>query len=87
MPHDHRRDSIDKLDPQHLKRIAVESNARKRNCGSLSPFCIRCALLSEIKVLRLQQSKSHTSELQELAMPLTCRSLVSGSLFEICLNS
>ena len=87
MLHVHRRDRIDKLNPQHLKRIAVESDARKLNFGSLSPFCIRCALSSEIKVLRLQQSKSHTSELRELAMLSTCRTLVSGSLFEIYFSS
>ena len=88
MLHVHRRDSIDKVNPQYyLEKIAVESDARKLNVGSISPFCIRCALSSEIKVVRPQQSKSHTSEPRELAMLSTCRSLVSGSVFEIYLNS
>ena len=49
-------------------------------------FGIRSALPSEMKVLRLQQSKSRTSEPRELAMLSTGRSLVSGSLFAIYLD-
>ena len=67
--------------------LAVDSDARKLNFGSLSPFGIRSAFSSEMKVLRLQRSKSHTSELRELVMLSTCRSLVAASLFEIYLDS
>ena len=48
---------------------------------------MRSPLSSEMNVLRLQQSKSRTSEPRELAMLSTCRSLVSGSLFAIYLDA
>ena len=76
-----------KLNPQHLKRNAEESDARKLNFGSLSPFGIRSPLSSEMTVLRLQQSKSRTSEPRVLAMLSTCGSLVSGSLFAMYLDT
>ena len=48
---------------------------------------MRSPLSSEMKVLRLQQSKSRTSEPRELAILSTYRSLVSGSLFAIYLDA